>query len=101
MTVKLTDEKLLPLVEAVEKATGQRPHLSTCIRWCTRGCYGIKLESRVLGGKNRLTSEQAVLRFMDAVTAAKDGIVPTPTMTPRQQTLAANRAAKRLTERVG
>lgn len=98
---KLTDEKLYQLVEAVEKATGQRPHLSTCIRWCTRGCHGVKLESRVLGGTKRLTSEQAVLRFMDAVTAAKDGSVASDTPTPRQQATAANRAAKRLAERVG
>jgi hypothetical protein len=100
MQAKLTDEKLLPLVKAIEQATGQRPHLSTAIRWCTRGCASVKLESRILGGKSRLTSEQAVLRFMDGVTAAKDGILTPATPTPRQQTLAATRAAKRLAERV-
>lgn len=100
MHTTLTDEKLLPLVQAVEQATGQRPHLSTVLRWCTRGSLGIRLESRVLGNR-RLTSEQAVLRYMEQVTSKKDGTLQQPEMTPRQRTLAANRAAKRLAERVG
>lgn len=64
------NERLYTLPIAVEKATGRRPHLTTCLRWTTRGVSGIKLESFVLGGR-RLTSEEAVLRFMDAVTEVK------------------------------
>lgn len=64
-------EKLLPLAVAVEQATGRRPHLVTCLRWCSRGSRGVRLESSVLGGR-RLTSVDAVQRFMDAVTAVSD-----------------------------
>ena len=63
------NEPLLPLVQAVENATGRRPHLSTVLRWCTRGVRGIQLESWMVGGR-RLTSVQAVRRFVDAQTAA-------------------------------
>ena len=100
MQNKLTDEKLMPVVQSVELATGQRPHLSTVLRWCTRGSCGIRLESRVLGGR-RYSCVPWVHEYMARVTAKKDGIVPTPEMTPRQQTLAANRAAKKLAARVG
>jgi len=96
-----TKEKLLPLVEAVELATGQRPHLSTCIRWCTRGTKGIRLESHCLGGQRRLASPEAVLRFVEAVTVARNSIEVLPSMTPRQATLAANRAASQLAKRLG
>ncbi len=94
------EEHLLPLVEAVEQASGQRPHLSTVIRWCTRGSCGVRLESRVLGGR-RYSCTPWVREFMERVTAAKDGHVSLPSMTPRQQTLAAIRAAKQLADRVG
>ena len=55
----MIDEKLMPLVDAVDRATGRRPHLSTVLRWCTKG--NVRLESRILGGR-RLTSVDAVLR---------------------------------------
>ena len=95
----MSNEPLLPLVDAVEKATGQRPHLSTCLRWCSRGSAGVRLECRVLGGR-RMTSTEAVLRYVDAVTAAKDGGDFHKQSTPRQETLAAKRAAKQLAKRV-
>jgi hypothetical protein len=95
-----SQESLSPLVCAVEKATGHRPHLSTVIRWCIRGSSGIRLESKVLGGR-RLTSPEAVRRFMDSVTAAKDRTVPTPLLTIRQESTAATRAAQKLAALVG
>ena len=99
MTLKLTDEKLHSLVEAVEKATGRRPHLSTCIRWCLRPSSGIRLESIILGGR-RLTSEQAVIRYMEAITAAKDGAVSAPPQSPAASTRAAQRSADALKRRL-
>ncbi len=69
---KIQSEKLLPLCLAVYEATGTKPALSTVLRWATRGNSGIRLESRILGGR-RLTSAEAVLRFMDATTNARDG----------------------------
>jgi intein-encoded DNA endonuclease-like protein len=59
-----TNEKLFTLVEAVERATGVKVHLSTALRWCQHGTNGIKLESLVLGGR-RLTSVEAVCRFIE------------------------------------
>lgn len=74
------DETGLPLVEAVHKATGYRPHLSTALRWCQRpNRYGIRLESWRLGGR-RVTSVEAVRRFNQATTAAADrAAMPTAT----------------------
>ena len=96
----MNNETLLPLIEAVQKATGRRPHLSTCLRWCQRGSSGVRLESRVLGGR-RLTSTEAVQRYMNAVTTAKDGILSGPVVSPKQQRCRAARAAKKLAKLVG
>lgn len=95
----MIDELLLPLVEAVHRATGRRPHLSTALRWCTKERCGIRLESRILGGR-RLTSPEAVLRYMEAVTRAKDGEIAKPSVSPRQQSIAANQAAKKLAQKL-
>ncbi len=67
---QIQSEKLLPLCLAVYEATGTKPALSTVLRWVNRP--GICLESRILGGR-RLTSTEAVLRFMEATTNARDG----------------------------
>lgn len=95
----MTNETLLPLVDAVEQATGRRPHLSTCLRWCTRGSRGVRLESRVLGGR-RLTSVPAVHRYMDATTTASVGGMVETITTPRQQEAIAQRDAKKLAKRL-
>ena len=95
----LDGEKLLPLIPAIEQASGQRPHISTAIRFASRGSYGVLLESTSLGNKY-LTSVEAVKRFMAAVAAARGGTANTSSLTPRQETLAANRAAKQLAERL-
>lgn len=99
--MKSTDEneKLFPLVEAVEQETGIRPHLSTALRWSTRGSRGIKLETWILGGR-RLTSREAVRRYIDASTQARDGHAVVPDPTPRQSDRAAVRAARQLAERL-
>ncbi len=62
----LENEPLIDLAAAaavIEGRTGQKPHLATVHRWCTRGCRGVKLESMTAGHK-RFTSEGAVRRFM-------------------------------------
>jgi len=92
-------EKLLPLVEAVDKATGRQPHLSTVIRWCSRGSAGVRLEYKCLGGR-KLTSAEAVLRYVEAVTAAQEAKLPPQRMTSRQRSVAANRSAALLAERL-
>ena len=95
----MTNEILLPLIQAVEQATGRRPHLSTCLRWCTRGSRGVRLSSRVLGGR-RLTTVTAVLAYMDATTAASVGGIVETIATPHQQDVAAQRDAKKLVARL-
>ena len=97
--IQLTNEKLQPLVQAVEAATGTRPHLSTVLRWGSNGSAGVKLETLCVGGK-RMSSKEAVLRFVQAVTEAKGGVAAAPTVTPRQADLAAERSAKRLADRL-
>jgi hypothetical protein len=91
-------EKLFPLVKAVEDATGRRVHLSTVLRWAQRGSRGVRLESRVLGGR-RLTSVESVHRFMESTTRASE---PVEVVIPsRGREREKDRAAKRLAEIVG
>lgn len=66
------NETALPLVEAIDKAHGRRPHLSTALRWCQRrNQYGNKLESWLQGGR-RVTSVEAVRRYDEANTLASE-----------------------------
>ena len=88
------NEKLLPLLSAVELATGQRPHPSTLHRWRLRGIRGIRLETVRCGGR-RLTSVEAVRRFLAETTAAVDG-ASTPARTSRQRQAAIDRAEAEL-----
>lgn len=66
------NENALPLVEAVQKATGRRPHLSTVVRWCQRSNrHGIRLESWLIGGR-RVTSVERVRAYNERTTAAAE-----------------------------
>ncbi len=79
------EETSLPLVDAVEAATGRRPHLSTVLRWCQRrNRYGIKLESWMLGGR-RFTSVEAVNRYNERTTEAADPGMPSSTTGQRSK----------------
>lgn len=91
-------ENLLPLVEAVERATGLRPHLSTTIRWSTRGSAGIRLQTQVVGSR-RFTTVPWVQQYIHAVTEAKNGS-SVMMATPRQQEQAAKKSAKKLADRL-
>ena len=88
------EEKLMPLPAAVEAATGQRPHPSTVYRWRLAGVRGVRLETVRCGGR-RLTSIEAVRRFLAGVTAATDG-VSAPVRTNRQRQAAIDRAEREL-----
>lgn len=88
------DEAGLPLIEAIFRATGRRPHLSTAMRWCqSRNRYGQRLESWMLGGR-RVTSVEAVRRYNERSTIASDSEQGIPVAT-RHQKSAAHKAAKR------
>ena len=52
--------------EASKKIPG-RPHVSTLHRWRQCGVRGVKLETCLIGGR-RFTSQQAVERFVQAMT---------------------------------
>ena len=95
-------DQLLPLVTAVERATGLRPHLSTCLRWCTRGSKGIRLESWIVGGR-RYTTALAVRKYRDEVTSASEQsrIAQRSKATPIQRERIAQRDAKKLAKVLG
>jgi len=68
--IDLKSERLLTLREAAQRLPGS-PAISTLHRWRQRGIHGIQLETCLIGGK-RFTSEAALQRFVDSVTAAVD-----------------------------
>ena len=73
--IDVTSETLIPIGKTageIERLTGDRPHRATIERWRMRGCHGVKLETVKIGGK-RYTSQEALHRFVAAVTAAADG----------------------------
>jgi hypothetical protein len=63
-------KKLMPSVEAVEKATGLSPHPITVTRWLTVGVSGVVLNSVVVGGR-RMSTVADVTEFIAATTAAR------------------------------
>jgi len=91
-------EKLLPLVEAVTLVTGLRPHLSTVIRWGSRGSSGVKLQTQYVGAK-RYTTLEWVRQYVENVNQVKNGML-TPIQSPKQQDTAAKKSAKKLAERL-
>jgi hypothetical protein len=90
-------ENLLSLSDAA-KSLPRRPHISTLHRWRLRGVRGIKLETVLVGGA-RLTSQQALQRFCDRVTAAANGEPPPQTVrTPAQRERDIRAAERELSE---
>lgn len=59
---------------------GKRIALSTLWRWTTKGCRGVKLESRRLGGRF-VTSVEAVDRFSAKLAELDSDPTPTPAPT--------------------
>ena len=92
--------ELLPLVDAIEQASGRRPHLSTAIRWATRGIAGIRLETTCFGSK-RLTTVANVLAFFDAIGHAKNEEHLAIVATPKQRSKAIEQASADLAKLVG
>lgn len=81
--IDVFSEECLPLKDAAKEIPG-RPHTSTVIRWTTRGCRGVRLQTVLVGGV-RFTSRQAITRFINATTAAADGRAPEPSGTMARQ----------------
>jgi hypothetical protein len=105
--IDLTTETPLPFAEACRLIPpgrgGKRTHLSTLVRWVTRGAPGpqgdrIRLEAVRIGGR-WMTSREAIQRFAERLTPQLDE-PPPPTPTARQRHAAAERAGQEL-EKLG
>lgn len=110
MSNDLLNETLVSLATAARKVPGRggRPlHPSTIFRWICEGVrtpdgVRLKLEACRIGFSWK-TSEQALRRFVDALTAAHSGDAEPPRPMPRSPSArrrASERAAREL-ERVG
>lgn len=68
-------ESLITLDEAAKLAPGYRPgkcaSTAAVRRWIRSGMRGVRLESTMAGGR-RCTSREAVQRFFEALTAARE-----------------------------
>lgn len=75
-------ETVLSLTDAAKplpaRRGGKRPHVSCLYRWTKSGCRGIVLESIQIGG-TRCTSEEALARFFQRLTAQFSSPHPSPT----------------------
>ena len=75
MTIDLHNETPIRFSEIpgwCEETIGHRVNRSTCHRWRTRGCRGVKLETTLVGG-TRYSTIEALERFFAGATAAADG----------------------------
>jgi hypothetical protein len=70
MGVQMEIANSLPIIKAVEKVTGQRPHVQTVRRWVKKGCRGVRLNALFVNG-SYLTTIQAVEDFFRATTEAR------------------------------
>lgn len=81
----------------VRDRTGRKTHLATLHRWALRGCGGRRLES-VLIGRQRMTSQEALLRFFDADSRQLKTEAPVPTQSPPPSPPAIKSAARDVEE---
>jgi hypothetical protein len=65
-----TGSEFYPLCEAIERATGSRPHIATARRWFKKGVAGIKLQVYFVNGRFHTTPGD-VLQFIEASTERK------------------------------
>ncbi len=84
MAIDITKEKLIGLDEAAKLLPGRNGgsiHKLTIGLYCLRGLHGVRLES-LLAGPRRVTSVEAVQRFIEAVTAESESKSPRPDRAP-------------------
>ena len=58
------------MCEAIERATGSRPHIATARRWFKKGVAGVKLQVYFVNGRFHTTPSN-VLQFIAASTERK------------------------------
>ena len=66
--IDLSYEEILTLPRACQlpelRRNGRGPHVTTMLRWATRGCRGPRLGTYRIGGR-RCTTRAAVARFLN------------------------------------
>ncbi len=67
----MNHEHLMSFSAAAKSLPG-RPNIATLWRWRTHGVRGVKLETILVGGR-RYTSQEALERFSERITAAANG----------------------------
>jgi len=75
----LLAETLISIPRAAREMPGGRVNAATAWRWATHGVRGVVLETIVVGGRRRLTSREAIRRFVVATSAAAGQRVSDPT----------------------
>jgi len=91
--IDVDSENLVSFVEAARSLPG-RPNITTLWRWRNRGVRGVKLEVACVGGRT-YTSREAWARFLERVTAAKNG-QPIPSRSNRQREREQQAATRKL-----
>ena len=93
--IDIASETLVSFSFAGRFSPSIRPHVSTIWRWHMRGIRGVKLESVLVGGR-RMTSMEAVERFIVATTEAANEESRVASRTSAQREAAIDRAEKEL-----
>jgi hypothetical protein len=93
-------EAVLTLAQAAaelpRRRRGRKTHVSTLYRWTVSGCRGVILESIQIGA-TRATSRQALQRFFDRLTHAREtGDAPSAYRSANQRQRQSEAAAKEL-----
>lgn len=96
--IDLRREKVMTLPQAASSIKPNPKHVSTLHRWRQKGVRGIRLETFKSGGQ-RCTTEEALERFYERVTAAADGEpVDIPCKTTRERSAEIAQAERDLEE---
>ena len=98
--IDVNGENVITLTEAAKRLpgrNGKRLHVSSVFRWAERGVHGIRLEVIKIGGAT-CTSEEALQRFAERLTAGRDGQHTPVCRTTKQRERASARADRELTE---
>lgn len=92
--IDIASENIIKLSDACGYFPPEGVSTATIARWIQRGVRGVTLETIVIGGR-RLTSREAIERFISAQNAAD---APAPVITPAQRRRQSEAARQALQE---